>query len=113
MLKMQYRQRSDLEERVDLNGGLSDARKRPLGTLAGGAETTDGTGILRDIVTSLLLELLLEVTEKVVVEVLTTKVSVTSGSLDGEDTTSDAEKRDIESSSTQIENEDVLLLSRF
>ena len=109
MLKMQYRQRSDLEERVDLNGGLSNAGKRPLGTLAGGAETTDGTGILRDIETGLLLEVLLEVVKEVVVEILATQVSVTSGSLDGEDTASDVEEGDIESSSTEIEDEDVLL----
>lgn len=47
--------------------------------------------------------------EEGVVEVLTTKVSITSSSLDSKDTTGDVEQRDIESSSTQIENQDVLL----
>ena len=53
----------------------------------------------------LLLELLLEVLKKVVVEVLTTQVSVTSSRLDGKDTTSDVKERDIESSSAEIEYE--------
>jgi hypothetical protein len=55
------------------------------------------------------LELILEVFQKSVVEVLTTQVGVTSSCLDGENTTSDVEKRDIESSSTQVEDEDVFL----
>ena len=58
---------------------------------------------------SLLLELLLEVVQEVVIEVLTTQVSVTSSGLDGEDTTSDVQEGDIESSSTEIENENILL----
>ena len=59
------------------------------------------------------LELLDEVVDETVVEVLTTKVSVTGGGLDGEDTTSDVEKRDIERSTTKIEDEDVLLCARL
>jgi hypothetical protein len=55
-------------------------------------------------------ELLLEVLKEVGVEVLTTQVSVTSGSLDGEDTTLDVKKGDIESSSTEIVDENVALL---
>ena len=98
-----------LEERIDLNGSLSNTRERPLGTLASTAETTEGTGILGDVETRFPLELLLEVLQEVVVEVLTTKVSVTSGGLDGEDTTSDVKEGDIESSTAEVEDEDVLL----
>jgi hypothetical protein len=58
----------------------------------------------------LLEELLLEVLKEVGVEVLTTQVSVTSGSLDGEDTTLDVKKGNIESSSTEIVDENVALL---
>jgi hypothetical protein len=58
----------------------------------------------------LLLELFLEVLKKVGVEVLTTKVSVTSGGLDREDTTLDVKKGNIESSSTEIVDENVALL---
>jgi hypothetical protein len=34
-----------LEERVDLNGGLSGGREGTLGPLASGAETTKGTSV--------------------------------------------------------------------
>lgn len=57
----------------------------------------------------LLLELCLEVLQEVVVKVFTTQVSITSSGLYGKDTTSDVEKGDIESSSTEIEDENVLL----
>lgn len=48
-----------------------------------------------------------------VVEILTTQVSVTSSGLDGENTTSDVQEGNIESSSSKIEDEDVLLLLRL
>jgi len=44
-----------------------------------------------------------------VVEILTTQVSVTSSGLYREYTTANIQKRNIESSSAQIENENVLL----
>lgn len=58
----------------------------------------------------LALELGLEVVEKSVVEVLTTKVGVTGGGLDGEDTADDREERDIERASSEVEDEDGALL---
>ena len=57
----------------------------------------------------LALELLDEVVDEAVIEVLTTKVSVTSGGLDLEDTLLDGQERDIESTSAEIEDEDVAL----
>ena len=57
----------------------------------------------------LALELLDEVVDETVVEVLTTQVSVTGGGLDLEDALLDGQKRDIESSSSEIEDEDVTL----
>ena len=51
--------------------------------------------------------------KEVVVEVLTTQVSVTSGSLDGKHATRDVEERNIESSSSEIEDENVLLSRGF
>jgi hypothetical protein len=44
-----------------------------------------------------------------VVEVLTTQVGVTGSSLNGENTTADVQQGDIESSSSKIEDKDVLL----
>jgi len=57
-------------------------------------------------VLGLSLELGLEVLEKGVVEVLTTEMGVSSGGLDGENLTLDGKKRDIESSTSEIEDED-------
>jgi hypothetical protein len=57
----------------------------------------------------LALELLDEVVDETVVGVLTTQVGVTGSGLDLEDTLLNGEERDIESSSTEIEDEDVAL----
>merc|ERR550514_2491856 len=50
-----------LEERVDLNVGRSGRGELTLGTLAGGAETTHGTGVAGHVLLVLALELLGEV----------------------------------------------------
>lgn len=100
---------TNLVEGVNLDGGLVDGGEGPLGTLASRAETTESTGIVGDVELGLLLELVLEEIEEVVVKVLTTKMGVTRGGLDGEDTTRDVQEGDIESSSSEIEDEDVLL----
>ena len=57
----------------------------------------------------LALELLDEVVDETVIEILTTKVSVTSGGLDLEDTLLNGQKGHIEGSSTKIEDQDVAL----
>ena len=59
------------------------------------------------------LKLLLEVLQKSVIEILSSQMSISRGSLDGEDSTGDGQKRDIESSSSEIENEDEFLLFGF
>ena len=56
------------------------------------------------------MELLLEVLKEVGIEILTTQVGVTSSGLDGEDTTLDVQEGDIESSTTEIVDENVTLL---
>ena len=57
----------------------------------------------------LALELLDEVVDKAVIEVLTTKMSVTGGRLDFEDTLLDGQEGNIECSSSEIEDEDITL----
>ena len=47
--------------------------------------------------------------DEAVIEVFTTKMGVTSGGLDLEDTLLDSEEQNIESSSPEIEDEDVAL----
>jgi hypothetical protein len=124
-----------------------------LGTLASSSQTSQSTWVSADVFLGLLGELLLEVIEKVGVEILSTcttilvnnvplncfartdiivtmtttvtmdtnvtmvgkrieltQVSVSSGSLDGEDTTLNVKEGHIESSSTEIVDEDVSLL---
>lgn len=64
------------------------------------------------IVTNLLvlaLELVDKVVDETVVEILTTQVSVTGSGLDLEDTLLNGQERDIESTTTEIEDEDVAL----
>lgn len=58
----------------------------------------------------LALKLLLEVLEESVVKVLTSKVGVSGGGLDSEDTTRDGEERHIKGSSSKVEDEHELLL---
>jgi len=58
----------------------------------------------------LALELSLEVVEQSVVKVLSTKVGVTGGGLDGEDTADNREERNIERSTSKVEDEDGALL---
>ena len=68
-------------------------------------------GFDKDALTLLMLalEFLGEVVNKTVVKVLTTQVSVTSSGLDLEDTLLNGKKRDIEGTTTKIEDEDVAL----
>ncbi len=57
----------------------------------------------------LALELVNEVVDESVIEILTTQVGVTSSGLDLEDTLLDGKERDIESSTTEIKDENVAL----
>lgn len=102
-----------VEERVNLDGGLGSVGQGTLSTLASSAETTESTSITGEILASLALELLLEVLKEVSVEILTTKVSVTSSGLDGEDTTLDVQQGHIEGTTTEIVDENVALLLRL
>ena len=97
-----------LEKGIDLNGRLGNARKGALSTLTSTSQTSEGTRILRDIKLALPLELVLEVLEECVVEILTTQMSITSSRLDSEDSTGNVEQRNIEGSSTEVENKDIL-----
>ena len=102
-----------LEERVDLDGGLGDAGKRALGTLASAPQSPERAGILRDVEFCLPLEFVLEMLEKGIIEVLSSKVSIASSCLDGEYASADVQQRDIECSSTEIKDENVTFSFRF
>ena len=96
-----------LEQRIDFDGRLSNAGKCALSTLTSTPQSPESTRVIRDVKLRLPLKLVFEVLQKSVVEILTTQMSVTSSSPDCEDTTSDIQERDIESTSTKIEDENI------
>ena len=98
------------EGKVDL--GLKRRRKFDLSLLSGLTDTLDSHAVAGEIEARLLLELLDNVANKVDIEVLTTKVSVTVGRLDLEDTLLDLQNGDIEGTTTKIvdSNDTVSLL---
>ncbi|KXN85447.1 NAD-specific glutamate dehydrogenase [Leucoagaricus sp. SymC.cos] len=107
-----------LVERVNFDGSLSSRRESALGTLASGTETTDSTRVARKIcprklptLLVLALEFLDKVVHEPVVKIFTAKMGVTSSGLNLENTLFNGQKRDIESSSTKIKDEDIALAS--
>jgi hypothetical protein len=74
-------------QRVDLNRGLGNRRQSALGTLALRSQTAESTGVVRNILLCLFLELGLEVLQESGIKILSTQVGITGGSLNGEDTT--------------------------
>lgn len=102
-----------VEERVNLDGGLSTVGESSLGTLASSPESTESTRVGRDVLLCLALELLPAVVQKIGIEILTTKMGVTSGSLDGEDTALDVQQGHIKGTTTKIVDQDVALLVRL
>mmetsp|Transcript_111395 Transcript_111395/g.156381 ORF Transcript_111395/g.156381 Transcript_111395/m.156381 type:complete len:480 (+) Transcript_111395:731-2170(+) len=98
-----------LEEGVDLNGGLGGRRKNSLGSLTLGSESSHGSGVASHVQTGLLHEVSSAVLDELVIEILTTKMGITTSGLDLEDTVFNGQKGDIESTSSQIEDKDVSL----
>lgn len=79
----------------------------PLGFLDLALELGHGAEVLGDVCASLLLVLLGEVFDDTVVEIFTTKMGVTGGSQDLEDTVVDGEEGHIEGSTTEIVDDDL------
>lgn len=86
------------------------ARKSPLGLLNLSLELAHSPVVLGDIDIGLLLVLLDEVINDSVVEVLTTKMSVTSSSQDLKDTVFNREERNIESTTTKVVDDNLRLM---
>jgi hypothetical protein len=92
-----------------LNLGLMGSGKNTLGLLALGTETAGSAGVSLDVDAGLLLEVSHAEFDETVVEVLTTQVGVTIGGLNLEDTFLNGEEGDIESTTSEIEDENVAL----
>jgi len=92
------------ERQVDV--GLGGGGKLNLGLLSSLTDTLDGHAVAVQVDTLLLLELLDEVADEGDVEIFTTKMSVTVGGLDLEDTVLDLQDGDIESTTSQIVDSD-------
>jgi hypothetical protein len=99
-----------LVERLDFNLGGLLGRKGTLGLLDLTLQLTHGLSVLGDVDVVLLVVLLGEVADDTVVEILTTKMGVTSGRLNLEDTLLDSENGHIESTTTKIVDENLALL---
>jgi len=96
-----------------LNWRLMGTGENSLGLLALGSQSSESSGVLGDVDSGLLLEVGHAVVDKLVVEIFSSQVSVTVGGLDLEDTLINGQKGDIKSTSTKIEDENVLLLLGF
>lgn len=81
--------------------------QRPLGLLDLPLQLSERTKVTRDVGAGLLLVELGEILDDTVVEIFTTEMSVTGGGEDLEDPVVDGEEGDIESSSTEIVNDDL------
>ena len=91
--------------------GLGGGREGALGALAGGTETAEGALVLAHVLAVAALEVLEEVVDHAVVEVLTAEVGVSGGGLDLEDALLDGKEGDVEGTSAEVEDEDVLLVA--
>jgi len=94
-------------EALDFNASALLARQSPLGLLNLTLEFTKSAKVLANIGTGLLLVRLDEVLDDAVIEIFTSKMGVTSGGQNLEDTVVDGEKRNIEGSSSEIVDDDL------
>jgi hypothetical protein len=97
------------EGQVDV--GLRRGRQLDLGLLSSLTDTLDSHAVAVQVDALLPLELVDEMADESDVEVFATKVSVTVGGLDLEDTSLDLKNRDIKSTTTQIVNSDDVVSS--
>ena len=99
-----------LSKGLTLNRGLSGRRENSLSFLTLSSKSSDGSLIAANVDTKLLFDISHKVVKDFLIEVLTTEMGVTIGSLNLENTFLDSKKRNIESTTSKIEDEDVLLL---
>jgi hypothetical protein len=93
-----------------LNHGLMGGREGSLGLLALGSESSEGSVVSLDVDLGLLLELLNAELDEDVIEIFSSEMGVSVGSLDLEDTVLNGEEGDIEGTTSEIEDKHVSLL---
>lgn len=98
-----------LEESLNLNASGLLRREGTLGLLSFTLELAHSLEVLGDIDVVLLVVGLGQVVDDTLIEILTTKVGVTGGSQDLEDTALNGEQRDIEGTTTEIVDNDLAL----
>lgn len=98
-----------LEESLNLDTGAHLGRESTLGLFSFTLELAHGLGILGDVDVVLLVVRLGEVVDDTLVEILTTKMSVTSGGKNLEDTVVNGQERDIKGTTTEIVDNDLAL----
>lgn len=98
-------------ESLNFNPGGHLAGQGTLGLLNLTLELAHGLEVLGDVDVVLLVVELGEVVDDTVIEILTSEMSITGSSLDLEETVLDGEEGDIESTSTEIVDDDLALIT--
>jgi len=99
-----------LGEGINLDGGLTGRGENSLSLLTLGSKSSHGSGIISNINSGLILELLATIVHQFVIKIFTTQMGITSRSLNLEDTLINGEEGHIESTTTQIKDDDILFL---
>lgn len=102
-----------LTEGINFDGGLCGRREDSLCSFTLGSESSDGSSIASDINTLLLHEFGTAVFDQLVVEIFTSQMGVSCSSLDFEHSFFNGKKGDIESTTSEIENQNVLFTLLF
>ena len=100
-----------VDEALDVDLDLDDGGEISLGLLNLGLQLLEGADVLLDVDSVLLLEDLAEMVGESLIEIFSAQVSVTSGGNNLEHSTVDGQEGHIESATTEIEHDDVLLAS--
>ena len=98
---------NSLIQGVDFDAGLGAGRQCALCPLTSGAQTTDSSLVVADVLLELALELSDEVVDHAVVEIFPTKMCISSGGLDLKDSILNVQDGHVKGATAKIEDENV------